>query len=439
MLYSGAAVGTAYLAYTLYQKTSRDYLVRVRRSLGKYTNAVDKGGDILQTVLSDLYDYVMHDDSGSEEGAKEVPESLRKVAKLVESREFRVATRSTVRAVLEGISRIEETDDSDNDDGDDNERNVRGHRGTKDGVGVLDKVLGAVLSERGTNLVSLALGMAAKNVVSTFMDRGRANDGNESIGADEKLFAFLSSPRGQELAIRCISACADSAMLAYAQETKGINYYDQMLSTMVKPDHVNLVKECISLSIRAAVSAWNDGDGSAGEFPACAESTIRELGDITSVREEKIDVGDGEDAESPVSALRPPLSSIATPSSAASPRAGQSHASLTPVAPWIHHGLRASEVRLRKATKSPLKISRGRDRGNEGLLRALSKEFVMVSKDEHGREAIAKVAGTVAKEAVGAVANTVADRLDAAYFLSVMLLGVLLAVLCNVAMRSMFG
>ena len=71
-------------------------------------------------------------------------------------------------------------------------------------------------------------------------------------------------------------------------------------------------------------------------------------------------------------------------------------------------------------------------------MRALSKEFIQVSRDEHGREAIARVVGSVTKEAVGAVANTVADRIDTAYFVSVLLLGVLLSVLANLLLRAVF-
>lgn len=428
-----AGVGiSAYLAYSLYKKDS--YWSHLKRSLGKYTSAVDKGGDVLQKLLTDLYEYVVESEGaeavgdgvgeeglpsrqsrgstqGDEHGQattsarppREVPESLRKVARLVESKEFRVATRSTVRAMVEGLVSVDDADDVDGD--------------IRPRSSALDKVLEALVSERGSSLVSVALSMAAKNVVNTYLD-SRSRTGPR---LDEQLFAFLSNPRGQELAIRCISACADSAMLAYTQETRDVNYYDMMLDAIVKnKDHSNLVMDCISLSIRAAVSAWN------------ASEEDLEAATVDDLAAELPDIGVGAkghpygapmpsaaDLDSPISALRPPLSSIATPTSSTG---RVSQASLT---------LRR---RRNAANNSPWKAPR-----NEGFLRALSKEFIAVSKDEHGREAIAKVVGSVTKEAVGAVASTVADRLDAAYFLSVLLLGVLMSVVVNLLLRLFFS
>ena len=399
-MYSAGLGASVYVVYTLYRK---DYLAHLRRSIGKYTTAMDKGGDVLNRLLSDLYEFVMSDDREGED-ERDVPESLRKVAKLVESREFRAATRSTVRAVVEGLVTV--------DDGEED-----GEMSAERKTSALDKVLGALLSERGNTLVSLALSMAAKNIVSTYMESTREErmSGDSGPRIDEKLFAFLSNPRGQELAIRCISAFADSAMLAFAHETKEVNYYDQMLSTMVKPGHVDLVKECISLSIRAAVSAWNapEEDACVMEEEVLAASPIPVMHDI--------DIK--EDGDSPVSALRPPLSTIASPAS-----------SLSNGGTGCRSNAYAT-LRMRRSGAQGIATNQLRTNHNVGILRALSKEFVEVAKDEQGREAIARVAGSVTKEAVSAVANTIADRLDAAYFLSVMLLGVLLAVLANVVVR----
>ena len=413
-----AGVGaSAYLAYRLY---SLEGLTSVRSSLKKYTSAVDKGGDILQKLLSDLYEYVLEDeearedDRGDQDGGRqwrdrperEVPQSLVKVAQLVKSREFRTATRSTVRAIVEGLVSVDEFEGEEG--------------GIQPKSSALDKMLGALLSERGSSLVSVALSMAAKNVVSTYLETARNAEGDRAPEPrlDERLFAFLSNPRGQELAIRCISACADSAMVAYAQETRDINVYDQLLETAIKPDHRSLVLECISLSIRAAVSAWNaaEDETEVEVSPMVDEYLVSRSRDLRS------DERDGRegvkrhaegDNESPVSALRPPLSSVATPTSSIDiGRISQTPATLR---------------RRRNGTQhTPKKVHR-----NEGILRALSKEFIQVSKDEHGREAIARVVGSVTKEAVGAVANTVADRFDAAYFISVLLLGVFLSVVAN--------
>ena len=287
----------------------------------------------------------------------------------------------------------------------------------------LDKMLGALLSEKGSSLVSVALSMAAKNVVSTYLETTRnAGERASEPRLDERLFAFLSNPRGQELAIRCISACADSAMVAYTQETRDINVYDQLLETAVKPDHKSLVLECITLSIRAAVSAWNASENEieAEMCPLVEEDSVPRMRDLRSADRDGAKRHANADDDSPVSALRPPLSSIATPTSSIDTgRMSQASTTLRRRRNGTHHAPK-------------------RGHPNEGILRALSKEFIQVSRDEHGREAIAKVVGSVTKEAVGAVANTVADRIDTAYFVSVLLLGVLLSVLANLLLRAVF-
>lgn len=451
--YTVGLSASAYLAYNLYKRDS--FLGHVKNSLRKYTTAVDKGGDILQKLLSDLYEYVVEEEDGlngpngsdgpdqaagdgrrtrdetaraSTSDRREVPESLRKVARLVESKEFRVATRSTVRAVVEGLVSV------DDDDGEDVE-GQDGEIGPRQRTSALDKVIEALVSERGSSLVSLALSMAAKNVVSTYVESTRRADGaggHSGPRLDEQLFAFLSNPRGQELAIRCISACADSAMLAYAQETKSVNYYDQMLDAVVKnKDHSNLVMDCISLSIRAAVSAWNASEDELGVSTGVVEeSLVAELPDVDAWapgvkgRACGADIDLNMNMNSPISALRPPLSSVGTPTSSVGTHPGTGRLSQASPA------LRRRRSGTNNTHSTPKKAPR-----NEGFLRALSKEFIVVSKDEHGREAIAKVVGSVTKEAVGAMANTVADRFDAAYFLSVLLLGVLMSVVANYLMR----
>lgn len=416
-----AGVGaSAYLAYSLYRQ---DYLTTVRRSVKKYTSAVDKGGDILQKLLSDLYEYVVEDDGareddqGDEDGdqardrqrhEREVPQSLVNLAQLVKSREFRAATSSTVRAVVEGLVSVDEAEGE------------RGEILAEPKSSALDKILGALLSERGSSLVSVALSMAAKNVVSTYLEatRNAVDDPVSGPRLDERLFAFLCNPRGQELAIRCISACADSAMVAYTQETRDINVYDQLLETAIKPDHKSLVLECISLSIRAAVSAWNTSDDEIEMCPLVDEDLVPRMRDLRSDDRDGTKRHAKGNDESPVSALRPPLSSVGTPASSIDTgRMSQAPATLRRRRNGTHH--------------TPKKVH-----PNEGILRALSKEFIQVSRDEHGREAIARVVGSVTKEAVGAVANTVADRLDTAYFFSVLLLGVFLSALANLLLKA---
>ena len=77
--------------------------------------------------------------------------------------------------------------------------------------------------------------------------------------------------------------------------------------------------------------------------------------------------------------------------------------------------------------------------GNQQWIAAVGKEWINVSKDRAGREAIASVVGSAAREAAAAMSTTVADRFSGAWFLAVLLLGVLSAVLLQAALRSVGG
>ena len=80
-VYSTAAIGIGYIAYKAYQRNvyqnSIRYLDSIRASLNKYKSDVDKGGDIVQTVLTDLYEYVLQEES-------DVPLSVQRLAKLAQ-------------------------------------------------------------------------------------------------------------------------------------------------------------------------------------------------------------------------------------------------------------------------------------------------------------------------------------------------------------------
>ena len=74
---------------------------------------------------------------------------------------------------------------------------------------------------------------------------------------------------------------------------------------------------------------------------------------------------------------------------------------------------------------------------NDSLLRALGKEWIYVSQDPNSRDAIVSVVGCVTKEAVGAVAHTVADRLQMTWFLLVLLMGIFVSLIAHSILRGL--
>ena len=407
-LYSGAAIGAGYLAYEIYKRnvyaTSVRYLESLRASVNKYTNAVDKGGDIVQQLLTDLYEYMMADEG-------DVPPSVKRLATLVQSEEFTGTTKSTVSAIIDAL------------------RSKTAEDGEKPSVA--ESVMGALLSDKGQNLVSVALGMAARNIVDAYMEHVPETSGNNDVV--DKMFMFLSHPRGQELAVMCISACANNAMRAYMEQTMDVNYYDQMLSSMVKPEHMDMVKECISISIRAAVSAYVRGNSressdSEEEDRSRKDSLGRRMLSkgimACSIDGTPLSGGgkNGHEAshetDSPCSALRPPLSIDGTPSMNGD----------------MDERERIRPVRITNTEISRMKVAQHKD---EGLIRALGREWINISQNQQSREALVSVVGCATKEAVGAVASTVADRLEATWFIAVLLLGIFSAIMMQVLLKSL--
>lgn len=425
-VYSTAALGIGYIAYKAYQRNlyhnTIRYLDSIRASLNKYKSAVDKGGDIVQTILTDLYEYVLQDES-------DVPPSIQRLAKLAQSKEVTTATSSTVRAAIDGFLGKEGQQEG----------------SSTNGVSALDKVLEALLSDRGQNLVSVALSMAAKNVVSSYIDaQSHDNNGQErGQGGIDALFLFLSHPRGQALAVRCIAACANSAMKAYMEKAMDINYYDQLFTTMVKPNHVDMVKECITISIQAAVSAYmgcgdmiNEGapesetvEEALKTKDACISTIVETNNNIRCATDSQ---WNDDDVDSPCSALRPPLS-VGTPplptNDADFDPTFMPNSANHNVTNHNHAGLRQ-----RRKGRQDMHISPR----NDSLLRALGTEWIHVSQDEKSRAAIVAVVGCVTKEAVGAVAHTVADRIQMMGFLSVLILGILVSLVAQSMLRA-FG
>lgn len=426
---SGTAALVGYVAYeaysrNLYDKTVR-YIESVRNSVNKYRHAVDTGGDLVDMLVTDVYEY-MSRESDDEDG---VPKSVKRLAALMQSDEVAASTKSTVRAVVEGLF---------SQGGDAKGRGARQQNGSS--LGALDKVLGALLSDKGQSLVSVALSMAASNAVKAYVEGSEEQRGGP--GALETLFGLLADARGRELAVMCISACANSAMRAYVEETIDVNYYDQILSTMVKPQHVDMVKECIALSIRAAVKAYV-GSGEAveeeEEQPLAAPTTVDEpiSTEIATTSYTCMPVDD----DSPCSALRPPTSvgGIETP---------VSNRQTWPEDDALHE-ISASQhddmVRQRQhgTTLTRRRIAQKRiqatahDAESQSLLRALGREWVYISQDKQSRDAMVSLVGCATKEAVGAVAHTIADRIQPSGFMLALLAGILLALCMQIVLRTL--
>jgi len=138
-LLAGACVAAAagYLAYRAYNSkglaSTQATLLRAAETLQKLGAAAGAAGAALELVSNDLRSFLASD-------GDEVPRSLRQLAKLARCPEMQHTITACVGAALRGAS----------------------GPATEAAAAIVDRLLEAVLSERGSNLVALAVSVAAR-------------------------------------------------------------------------------------------------------------------------------------------------------------------------------------------------------------------------------------------------------------------------------------
>ncbi len=114
----------------------------------------------------------------------------------------------------------------------------------------LDRVLDALLSDRGHSLVSVVVSLGARNLVTAYCDaRHRLSAADDAAAAaaraaaagpggelqpapqpapdlTNRLLDFLASPRGQQVAVLAVTAFVTGGMRAYLDQTIDINFYE---------------------------------------------------------------------------------------------------------------------------------------------------------------------------------------------------------------------
>lgn len=413
---TGAVALASYGVYEAYKRNvhgrAMRYLQSLRASMEKYQDAFESGGEVCSDIMSGLKEYLRSDGS-------ELPPSLRQLAKLVQSKEFSETTTSTIHAIVNGLNTSENASDDAKDE------DVRQRRG------MLDTVLEALLSEKGHSLVSVAVSMGARNIVTAYLEHAQrrsdeiAGGGGRDEGETDvfgKILEFMAKPTGQQLAVMCVAACAHNAMKAYMDQTIDINYYEEILSSMTKPEHLKVVKECISLFVRDAVTTYlsssarqtaNEAIGAderPGQPSTCVEIDCVATHEDHASYERHYSMEDDQD-DSPCSTNRP------TPDVVRVKR--------------VPDEVDSDCVLYSRKTVAKTLVSEPQ----VSFVTTLGKEFVRMAKDPDGREAIVSVVGCATKEAAGAVATVVADRIQPLSFVLVLFLGICSAIFAQLLLQ----
>lgn len=480
VLGSAAALSAA-LAYQAYRSNvygrGRAYVSRLQAALQRYSEALATGGELCASVLRDLQQFL-------ESERDDVPHSLRQMSKLLQSPEFTSTATRTVEAVYRGVtgeppavlaclqrpvtlaqlpttsctasSRPLAFAAGSEAPGASDHAQPAGPQ-----QGALDKVLEALLSDRGHSLVSVAVSMGAKNMVAAYIDASAraAADRSDAQGAaepafDDKLFSFMSTPAGQQLAVMAVAAFASNGMRIYMDKSLEINFYEDLFSSMAKPAHLEAVKQCVSVFARDVVAAYlNSGSSNGGSSSALAQAATLEQDEAEPSRQRGEQVSAAmlvaapaaERSEGPGSSSFQQGESLSH--SPASSSGSEVIATALSAGVWQQRRhddldsdslLHARVSKGAKGKRSALAKQRqgGGQPGGSEWISAVGREWLTVSKDPAGRQAIAAVVGSATREVVAGVSNAMADRFTTAWFLLVLLLGAATAMLGALLLRA---
>lgn len=427
-LVGGAAavvVGSAlaYRAASRSQAAARGaaLLGRLRDAVTAYTDAASAGGALCRLVVQDLQQYLASDDDKQ----LPLPASLRQLARLLQSPEAADTTATAVAAIVRGVTEdVPSTTTRDaSSEGTERPRPLP----------ALDRVLSALLSDRGQSLVTVAVGMAARNAATSYVTEAARQAA--AAGAPparpplDALLAFLSTPAGQQLAVVCCSAAVSQGVRAYCDQTLDINFYEDLFSSMAKPAHLRAVQACVSAFARDAVGAMLDGGGAedAPQRPrheieelgserqpgSPAGSSAGELGSWGGERRAGVEV----DAREAHAGAHPP------PCSRAASCADSVGVCTPPAAGEALQRARLGAV----AQPRPAPAPRAAGSTQAVWVSAVGREVLQMARDPHGRAVMVSLAGTTAREAAAGAASALADRLSGAPLLALALLGLVLA------------
>ncbi|PSC73345.1 PHLOEM PROTEIN 2-LIKE A10 [Micractinium conductrix] len=285
LLLAAGGAATAYTAYRLYRSHRQGTLAawaasvsRLRAALAAYTDALGSGADTLALLAADLRAFLGSDST-------DLPPSLRQLARLLQSPEVASTTSATVAALLRGVSGSTSVAANGSSGGGSNGST---HAEPQPAKPALDRVLEALLSDRGHSLVSVAVSLGARNLVTAWCDaqhRLTAADAAAAAAAraaaaaasgaplppvpppqpdlTNRLLGFLASPHGQQLAVLAVTAFVTGGMRSYLDQTLDVNFYEDLFGAMAKPEHLAAVKSVVGVFARDVVGTYLAGPSAA--------------------------------------------------------------------------------------------------------------------------------------------------------------------------------
>ncbi|KAM5565909.1 protein PHLOEM PROTEIN 2-LIKE A10 [Rosa sericea] len=237
-----AALGASgYGAYRVYNSPSlvqkRKRFMKVVGALISMAEMVSDSAETVSIVSNDLKEFLSSD-------SDEMPKSLKQISKIARSEEFSVSLQRLTEAMAIGVYRGFEFETG-NGNGVGAEKGFGNSRFS-------ERVMDKVFSEAGTGFVSVVVGSFARNMVMGFYSS--EHSGQDSSSSDvNRWVEVVCSDRSKELVANCIQVFVSTAVAAYLEKTKDVNFCDDMFGGMTNPKHQEKVRELLVSVCNGAV------------------------------------------------------------------------------------------------------------------------------------------------------------------------------------------
>ncbi|KAG2493144.1 hypothetical protein HYH03_008568 [Edaphochlamys debaryana] len=208
---------------------------RLRSTIQNYSSAASTLAETAAIVSADIRTFLTSDQ-------EELPQSLRQLNKLLQSRELQETVMTVTSSVVRGVAAATVGGDG---------QAMAGPPGPP----LVNTVIEAVLSERGRGLVGMAVGVATRNAtvaVCEFLERrmdaaasGTAGGLPGGIGVKDVL-DLLTSENGEKLLTLLLTKSIRTAVTSYVDATTGYNMYDDVLASIAKQEHRDALTDILT-------------------------------------------------------------------------------------------------------------------------------------------------------------------------------------------------